>query len=269
MNRTLVQSLLFAAALSLLIAAPSNAAEKSCCDTKKAESAAAPAEEHVHGELAPAPESQATAKEAKDCCAKPDEKAVGPLATKLAEVKMECCEKDGAETVAAKPAMMDCCKTDGAATAGSKFDLMADARTLLRNHKSITRAVTPLSNGVRTVTTTSDPNLLDILRRHPLEMSDYFTKGGVVRGRDPLFAELSRVADKIHIEFKEIENGIETVSTSDDTAVAKLILRHAAKVSEFVLRGVEAMHEFGTGADNDAQPQAPESPAILPQEHVH
>ena len=43
--------------------------------------------------------------------------------------------------------------------------------------------------------------------------------------------------------FADVENGIEVVSTSDDAEVVKLIQAHARKVSEFVSRGMEAMHE--------------------------
>ena len=121
--------------------------------------------------------------------------------------------------------------------------VMPDAMRLLHNHASLTRTTEEIHNGVRTVTTTTDPAVLDLLRRHPREMYSFYESGGVVRPHDPMFSELSRVADKVSMEFKDIENGIEVIATSDDPEVVKLIRAHAAKVDDFVKRGHAALHE--------------------------
>jgi len=119
--------------------------------------------------------------------------------------------------------------------------VMPDAMQLLHNHTALSRTVEEIPNGVKTVTTTADPEILALLRRHAREMYAFYEAGGVVRPHDPLFAELARVADKVTMEFRDIENGIETIATSDDPEVVKVIRAHAAKVTEFVKRGHAAL----------------------------
>lgn len=121
--------------------------------------------------------------------------------------------------------------------------LMQDVRTLIWNHGSITRKVEEIPNGVKTTTTTTDPKMVATLRKHPKEMAEHLKEGGMVRHWDPLFVELAKHAKKVDMKFKDIENGIEVISTSKDEEVVKLIRAHAKKVSEFVARGRGAMHE--------------------------
>jgi len=136
---------------------------------------------------------------------------------------------------------------------GGPGAVMPDAMRLLHNYASLERKVEEIPNGVKTTSTTNDPAVLELLRRHPREMYSYYEKGGVVRPFDPMFSELSRVADKVTMEFKNVENGIEVVATSDDPEVVKLIRAHAYKVSEFVKRGMEALHE-GAPLPDDYHP---------------
>jgi hypothetical protein len=121
--------------------------------------------------------------------------------------------------------------------------VMRNAHTLVFNNGSLKREITDIPGGVRTVTTTTDPDLLETLRKHPREMDAHLSAGGHVRMWDPLFAELAKYHDKIKMEFKNLDNGIQVTSTSEDPEVVKLIRAHARKVSEFVARGRAAMHE--------------------------
>lgn len=131
--------------------------------------------------------------------------------------------------------------------------VMPDAMQLLHNYAVLQREVQEIPHGVKTITTTTDPELLALVRRHPREMYAFYEAGGSVRPRDPMFAELSRVADKVTMEFRDIENGIETIATSDDPEVVKLIRAHAAKVTDFVKRGHAALME-GAPLPEDYQP---------------
>lgn len=124
-----------------------------------------------------------------------------------------------------------------------KHALMQDAHTLVFNHESITRVVEKLPDGVRTKTTTSDPDMVEVLRKHPREMVQLYQQGGMVRGWDPLFRELASVSDKVKMEASDIEGGVEVLVTSEDAEVVKLIHAHAEKVSDMAKRGVDAMHE--------------------------
>jgi len=121
--------------------------------------------------------------------------------------------------------------------------MMQSAHELIANHKKITRTFEEIDGGVKSLTVTSDPALVATLREHVRQMSALLESGGGVRHWDPLFAEVARHSDKIKMEYKDIENGIEVIETSKDPEVAKLIRAHAAKVSEFVSRGHEAMRE--------------------------
>lgn len=162
------------------------------------------------------------------CCAEQDGKSP------------DCC---GSPTTESKA----CCDGDAQKTAGenkkSHRELMRDAHTLVFNNEAIVRTIEEIPGGVRTVTTTSDPELLKVLQRHPKEMGAYYHDGGMVRGWDPVFRALAQHGDKVNMDVKEIENGVEVTATSEDKEVAKLIRAHAYKVSEFVNRGREAMHE--------------------------
>ncbi len=121
--------------------------------------------------------------------------------------------------------------------------LMQDAHTLVFNNAALQRQVEDVPGGVKTVTTTTDPDLLPVLRRHPRAMFEHYDGGGVVRRWDPLFLELAKVQDQVKYDVRDVENGVEVVSTSDDANVTKLIRAHAAKVTAMLERGPAAMRE--------------------------
>jgi hypothetical protein len=120
---------------------------------------------------------------------------------------------------------------------------MATYRELLENHESIERTFEDIPGGIRSITTSSDPELVPVLRRHVGQMIDLLENGGWIRVWDPLFAEIFEHADKIETSVEEIEGGIAVTETSDDENVALLIQAHAAKVTEFAKRGSEAYDE--------------------------
>lgn len=138
----------------------------------------------------------------------------------------------------------------GPGQGGAKGALMDDAHALVFNNNQIQREIEDLPNGVVTKTTTSNPELLAVLQRHPKDMADHLKEGGRVRNWDPLFAELAAVADEVTMEVTQLENGLLVRSTSENPEVAKLIKAHAYKVSEFVARGTAAMRE-GTPLPSD------------------
>lgn len=148
-----------------------------------------------------------------------------------------------------------------AATAQHKRDLMQDAHALVFDHSTISRSVEVLPNGVRTTTTTTDAALLPILQKHPREMGQLYQQGGMVRGWDPLFAELAAVHEKVSMTVRDIEGGVEVSSTSEDPEVVKLIQAHARKVSEMAQRGVPAMQEATPLPDGYVRPGTDKAPA--------
>ena len=126
---------------------------------------------------------------------------------------------------------------------GGNRAVMQGAHTLVFNKGDLTRTVTEIPGGVRTVNTTTNPKLVATLQSHPREMSNHLSNGGHVRKWDPVFTEIAKYQDKITMTYKNLENGIEVTSVSNDENATALIRAHAYKVSEFVARGKDAMHE--------------------------
>jgi len=133
----------------------------------------------------------------------------------------------------------------GAGQHGANQDVMQTVRSLVHDYRhEIDREVEYIENGVITVTRSpSDPEAARALERHVLEMKGLLENGGRIRNWDPLFTELFDHADEITMSIETLDDGVRVVETSDNPEVAKLIQAHARKVSEFVERGPEAVHE--------------------------
>ncbi|MCA9112788.1 MAG: hypothetical protein KDA52_22740 [Planctomycetaceae bacterium] len=121
---------------------------------------------------------------------------------------------------------------------------------LLENHKQIKRQVTLLANGVETLTTSEDKQIVERLQEHVKAMYERVEKGNPIRRRDPLFDELFRHAEKLDMKLELVPDGVRVVETSDDPFVVKLIQAHAAVVSKFV------EHGFAEAQKNHAIPPA-------------
>lgn len=139
--------------------------------------------------------------------------------------------------------------------------VMPNAHALIAAHESIVRTFEEIPGGIRSTTTTEDAEVLPILRQHVREMYAHLDAGGHVRRGDPLFRELAAVQDFINVEVKDINNGIEVVSTSENEQVARLIRMHAAKVSDFVARGPAAMREHTPLPADYVRPEGVAAPA--------
>jgi uncharacterized protein YdcH (DUF465 family) len=125
--------------------------------------------------------------------------------------------------------------------------MMQDMRpihTLLMQHEKIERTVENLENGVRTRTTSSDPQIAAAIQLHVRQMHERIKEKQPIRQMDPLFREIFKHADKIDMQIEDIQGGVEVVETSNDEQVVKLIQQHAHRaVSEFVERGMQRAME--------------------------
>lgn len=121
---------------------------------------------------------------------------------------------------------------------------------LLQNHKQIERNVTLLKDGVETLTTSEDEQIVNRLQEHVSAMYERVENGKPIRRRDPLFDEIFRHADKIEMKLELVPNGVRVVETSEDAFVVLLIQAHAAVVSRFV------EHGFAEAQKNHAVPTA-------------
>ena len=124
---------------------------------------------------------------------------------------------------------------------------------MFENFDTITREVTNLPNGIRTVTRSSDEDVMAVLVSHIVGMVDR-----VRRSDDPqifiqsptldiLFANGAEMQSQIEVT----EEGIVVVRTSTDPDVVAALHIHAAEVSDMADRGMQAVHDaMAQRADN-------------------
>ena len=120
-----------------------------------------------------------------------------------------------------------------------------DIRELLFNHDGIKRTVTNLPDGIRTVTESDDPQIVETIKKHVAEMGKR-----VEEGRDPglpiespALHSIFRDKDKIKTAYETTEKGIIVVQTSTDATAVKALQDHAAEVTDLAQRGMVAAHE--------------------------
>ena len=120
------------------------------------------------------------------------------------------------------------------------MDDMRVIRSILMQHDKIDRKVENLENGVRTITTSHDPEVAAAIQKHVRQMHERLKEDKPIRQMDPLFREIFEHADKIEMQIEDVENGVRVVETSNDPQVVKLIQQHAHRaVSEFAERGMQ------------------------------
>ena len=137
----------------------------------------------------------------------------------------------------------------GPGTMGSGRDVaamaeMGDIHELFINHDRITRTVTNLPDGIRTVTESTDPRIAQVLRDHVTTMGQRVDAGsdpGLPIESEALRA-IYRNHDKIHTTFEPTANGIVVLQTSTDHATVAALQQHAAEVTDFVNGGMAAAH---------------------------
>jgi hypothetical protein len=122
---------------------------------------------------------------------------------------------------------------------------MALIHEMVANHDRITRSVTNLPDGIRTVTESDDSSIARRIREHVASMN---TRVGA--GDDPelpiesaALRAIYKGRDKIRTVTELTTRGVVVVQTSTDSALVVALQEHAAEVSDLVQRGMIAMHE--------------------------
>ncbi|MDG2339594.1 MAG: hypothetical protein P8L32_00150 [Paracoccaceae bacterium] len=122
----------------------------------------------------------------------------------------------------------------------------AEIGKLFNNFQTITREVTNLPNGIRTVTYSSDPAVMEALSSHVMGMI-----GRVETGDDPKIMIQSPTldiffqrGDALTTDIDVTDEGIIVVQTSDDPELVEAMHQHAAEVSAMADRGMDAVHEM-------------------------
>ncbi len=124
-------------------------------------------------------------------------------------------------------------------------DESAELAAMFRNFSDISRTVTKLPNGIRTITYSANEELMAIITSHVVGMISR-----VEEGRDPkIFIQSPTLdiiferADRIKTEVDTTDEGIVVVQTSDDMEVVEALHTHADEVTDMADRGMEAVHE--------------------------
>jgi len=120
---------------------------------------------------------------------------------------------------------------------------MGPIMTLLFNHDKVKLTIQNIPGGVRTITTSTDPEIVKAIRTHSLEMKARMDQGNVIRPNDPLFAELFRRHKEIKVVLRDIPNGVLEDETSKNAQVALLIHAHSQRVAGFVREGLPATRQ--------------------------
>ena len=130
----------------------------------------------------------------------------------------------------------------GANASQAESDVLA---VMFENFDTISREVTNLPNGIRTVTRSSDEAVMAVLVSHIIGMIDR-----VERGDDPQIFIQSPTLDILFLNGAEMQSqidvtdeGIVVVRTSTDPDVVAALHIHAAEISDMADRGMQAVHE--------------------------
>jgi acetolactate decarboxylase len=135
--------------------------------------------------------------------------------------------------------------------AGMRAD-MQDIHALLSKHESVERTVKQLPNGVETVTTSAEPEVIPMIQKHVRAMHKRLKEKRLIRPMDPLFVAIFENADKIEMSITDLPDGVKVVETSPDAYVVRLIQEHARSVDRFVAEGMEAMHKTTPAPQREA-----------------
>jgi hypothetical protein len=122
---------------------------------------------------------------------------------------------------------------------------MAVIHELVANHERISRTLTNLPNGIRTVTESNDSLIAGRIREHVRSMNVR-----VAAGDDPgtpmesaALRFIYRNHDKIRTVTEMTPKGVVIEQTSADSAVVAALKEHASELSDLVQRGMIALHE--------------------------
>jgi hypothetical protein len=121
---------------------------------------------------------------------------------------------------------------------------MSVIHELVMNHDRVTRTVTNLRHGVRTVTESSDPRLARMLKDHVATMGARLERGDDpgLPIESPALRTLFRNHDKITTRADTTSRGVVIVQTASDATTVAALQKHAAEVSDLVRGGPAAMH---------------------------
>ncbi|MGB5172341.1 MAG: hypothetical protein WBN69_12980 [Eudoraea sp.] len=122
----------------------------------------------------------------------------------------------------------------------------AELAIMFRNFETITREVENLPNGIRTVTRSSDRDVMDALVSHSVGMIDRVgaKDNPKIFIQSPTLDLFFLHGDEIRSGVEMTDNGLVVVQTSDNPELVKALQVHAAEVTDMADRGMAAVHEM-------------------------
>ncbi|MFW2543224.1 hypothetical protein ACN2XU_11315 [Primorskyibacter sp. 2E107] len=122
----------------------------------------------------------------------------------------------------------------------------AEMAVMFRNFRSIERSVENLPNGIRTVTRSDVPEVMDAIVSHAVGMIDRVGQKSdpQVFIQSPTLDIVFARAEGIKSAVEVTEEGLVVVQTSDDPELIAALHTHAAEVSDMAERGMQAVHEM-------------------------
>lgn len=122
----------------------------------------------------------------------------------------------------------------------------AELAILFRNFRTLSREVENLPNGIRTVTRSSDPAVMEALVSHAVGMIDRVGQQDdpKIFIQSPTLDMFFARGDRILSDVEVTEEGLVVIQTSDDPELVDAMQVHAAEVTAMADRGMQAVHEM-------------------------
>ncbi|MGJ8585155.1 MAG: hypothetical protein ACSHXD_13745 [Marinosulfonomonas sp.] len=117
---------------------------------------------------------------------------------------------------------------------------------MFRNFQTIEREVENLPNGIRTVTRSTNDEVMAVLVSHVVGMIDRVDSGDdpQIMIQSPTLDVFFLRGDEIETEIEVTDAGIVVVQTSADPELVAALQTHAAEVTDMADRGMQAVHEM-------------------------
>lgn len=111
---------------------------------------------------------------------------------------------------------------------------------MLDFHREMEREVEELPNGIRSITRSSNVEVVKLLHDHVPAMVERMRVGRPLRRWDPLYRAYYEQRDQIQIQVEMTDDGVSVEEVSDSPSVAQLIKARSATVDRFISEGFPA-----------------------------
>lgn len=114
-------------------------------------------------------------------------------------------------------------------------------RDMIHNNTQITRTVTNLPDGIRTITESDDPQVAQTIKAHVASMTKRLNDGKEFNLFSKTIPVLFENRDKIRTTVETTDKGTVVTQISSDAKVVTALQAHATEVDELVRDGMVAM----------------------------